>query len=77
MKVIVTYTKTLVEEKEIEVDDKYKVLETDCNHLSFGEIGKLQVGLTREVGKEIFDSDDYIELKSARSSENDEILWEW
>ena len=77
MKVIVTYAKTIVEQKEIEVDDKYKILETDCNHLSFREIGELKDGLTKEVSKEIFDSDDYIILQSARNSENDEMLWEW
>jgi hypothetical protein len=77
MKVIVTYVKTIVEEKEIEVDDKYKVLETGCNHLSFNEIGKLRDGLTKEVSIEILNSDDDINLQSARNSENDEILWEW
>jgi hypothetical protein len=77
MKVIVTYAKIIIEEKEIEVDDKYKVLETGCNHLSFNEIGKLKDGLTKEISKDIFNSDDYIELKSARNSENDEMLWEW
>ena len=77
MKVTVTYAKILVEEKEIEVDDKYKVLETGCNHLRFREIGELKDGLTKEISKEIFNSDDCIELKSVRNSENDEMLWEW
>lgn len=77
MEVIVTYTKTIVEEKEIKVDDKYKILETGCNYLRFKEIGELKDELTKEISKEIFNSDEYIELKSARNSENDEFIWEW
>lgn len=77
MKVIVTYTKTIVEEKEIEIDDKFQKLCGDClKKLPYKELINLKVDLEEVLDNSIAEEDWY-DLKEVRSIENDDQLWEW
>ena len=78
MKIIVTYTKTIIEEKEIEVDDKFQKL-SDINclcNLPYKELVDLKDDLVEVLESSIIEENCY-DLKEVRNSENDEILWEW
>ena len=77
MKVIVTYTKTIIEEKEIEVDDKFQKLSgLNCLNLPYKELVDLKDDLETVLENSINEEDCY-DLKEVRNSENDETLWEW
>ena len=77
MKVIVSYTKTIVEEKEIEIDDKFqKLCGLKCLNLPYKELVNLKVDLEEVLDNSITE-DDWYELKEVRNIENDEKLWEW
>ena len=77
MKVIVTYTKTVVEEKEIEIDDKFQKLSgLDCLNLPYKELVDLKTDLEEVLENSITEEDCY-DLKDVRNSKNDETLWEW
>lgn len=77
MKVIVRWTKTIVEEKEIEIDDKFqKLCSLDCLKLPYKELLNLKVDLEEVLANSITEEDWY-DLKEVRNIENDEILWEW
>ena len=77
MKVIVTYTKTVVEEEEIEIDDKFQKLSgLDCLNLPYKELIDLKIDLEEVLENSITEEDCY-DLKEIRNSENDETLWEW
>ena len=77
MKVIVTYTKTVVEEEEIEIDDKFQKLSgLDCLNLPYKELVDLKNDLEEVLENSITEEDCY-DLRNVRNSENDEMLWEW
>ena len=77
MKVIVAYTKTIIEEKEIEVDDKFQKLSgLNCLNLPYKELVDLKNDLEEALENSIIEEDCY-DLKEVRNSENDETLWEW
>lgn len=77
MKVIVTYTKTIVEKKEIEIDDKFQKLSgLNCLNLPYKELVNLKVDLEEVLDNSIAEEDWY-DLKEVRNPENDETLWEW
>lgn len=77
MEVIVRYTKTIVEEKEIEIDDKFqKLCGLDCLNLPYKELVNLKDDLTEVLENSITEEDSY-ELKEVRNIKNDDILWEW
>lgn len=77
MKVIVTYTKTIIEEKEIEIDDKFqKLCDLDCFKLPYKELVNLKIDLEEVLENSITEENCY-DLKDVRNIENDDILWEW
>lgn len=77
MEVIVRYTKTIVVEKEIEIDDKFqKLCSLDCLKLPYKELVDLKVDLEEILENSISEEDCY-DLQDVRNSESDEMLWEW
>lgn len=77
MKVIVTYTKTIVKEEEIEIDDKFQKLSgLNCLKLPYKELANLKDSLTKVLENSI-DEEDCYDLREVRNIESDEILWEW
>lgn len=77
MKIIVTYTKTIIEEKEIEVDNKFQKLSgLNCLNLPYKELVDLKDNLETVLENSITEEGCY-DLKEVRNSENDETLWEW
>ena len=77
MKIIVTYTKTVVEEEEVEIDDKFQKLSgLNCLNLPYKELVDLKDDLEEVLVNSITEEDCY-DLKEIRNSENDEMLWEW
>ena len=77
MEVIVRYTKTIVVEKEIEIDDKFqKLCGLDCLKLPYKELVDLKVDLEEILENSISEEDCY-DLQDVRNSKNDETLWEW
>ena len=77
MKIIATYTKTIIEEKEIEVDDKFQKLSgLNCLNLPYKELVDLKVDLEEVLENSITEEGCY-DFKNVRNFENDEMLWEW
>jgi hypothetical protein len=77
MKIIATYTKTIIEEKEIEIDNKFQKLSgLNCLNLPYKELVDLKNDLEKVLENSITE-EDYYDLKEVRNSENDEMLWEW
>jgi hypothetical protein len=77
MKVIVTYTKTIVKEEEIEIDDKFQKLgNLDWFNLPYKKLAELKDDLEKALENSITEDDCY-DLKEVRNSENGEMLWEW
>lgn len=77
MKVIVTYTKTIVEKEEIEIDDKFqKLVGLNCLSLPYKELVNLKEDL-EEVLEDSITEEDCYDLRNVQNSENDETLWEW
>ena len=77
MKTIVAYTKIIIEEKEIEIDDKFQKLSgLNCLNLPYKELVDLKDDLEKVLENSITEEDCY-DLKEIRNSENDEMLWEW